>query len=122
MNFINKDTIRGAAFGAGLGLLAVTSYSWAEPPAATLRPNGGVGSDSKAMLGATRLFKVENCEVWGFTWKDQARVVSVCPAPVQVVAVVDPKTTTPPTVPGGKSTAETKPTPVAPVTTQVAHK
>lgn len=99
MNIVSKETVRGVLFGAGLGVLCVTSYSWAEGPGpSSLRPNSGVSTDSKAMLGATRLFKVEDCEVWGFTWKDQARVVSVCPrAPEKPTSVeVRPIVTTAP--------------------------
>jgi hypothetical protein len=77
---INKETIRGVLFGAGLGVLVVASYAWADsPPPTSLRPNGGLATDAKTMLGAQRLFRVEDCEVWGFNWRGQDRVVAVCP-------------------------------------------
>ena len=77
---INKDHAVGFLFGVGLGLLFVAKVSWADqPPPASLRPNGGLSTDAKAMMGAQRLFRVEDCEVWGFNWRNADRVVAVCP-------------------------------------------
>jgi hypothetical protein len=79
---IDREHIKGFFMGAAVAaVLVLASNAWAEPGPVSLRPNGTAGMDSKAMLGAQRLFRVEGCEVWGFNWRGQDRVVSVCPAP-----------------------------------------
>jgi hypothetical protein len=72
---INKDSIRGFAWGAFIGLIAIASYAAAE------ERHRDLTMDSKAMMGAMPLFRVGNCEVWGFNWRSTDRVVAVCPVP-----------------------------------------
>jgi hypothetical protein len=88
---ISKDHVVGFLFGVGLGLLFVAKVSWADPISTSYRPNTGISTDAKAMMGAQRLFRVEDCEVWGFNWRNADRVVAVCPGASTKSAAVDVK-------------------------------
>jgi len=97
---IDKEHIKGFFIGAAVAAVLITAASaFADPLSTSLRPNGGVAADSKAMLGATRLFRVETCEVWGFNWRGQDRTVSVCPTPVAPPTEVKPTANVPGTQP-----------------------
>ena len=93
---IDREHIKGFFIGAAVAGVLVTAVSaLADPAPTSLRPNGGISTDSKATYGAVRLFRVEDCEVWGFSWKGQDRTVAVCPGaskaavPVEVKPVVN---------------------------------
>jgi hypothetical protein len=93
---IDKEHIKGFFIGAAVAAVLITATTaFADPVPTSLRPNGGISTDSKGQYGATRLFRVEGCEVWGFNWRNQDRVVAVCPqaspppTPIDVKPVVN---------------------------------
>ena len=101
MNIIDKNHVKGFFIGAAVAaaLLSTIDAYGGDPPPTSFRPNGGISTDSKAMLGAQRLFRVEDCEVWGFNWRNQDRVVAVCPQSSHIVSggtEIRPVVNTPP--------------------------
>lgn len=93
---IDKEHIKGFFIGAAVAAVLITATNaFADGLTTSLKPNTGISTDSKAMLGAQRLFRVEDCEVWGFNWRNQDRTVAVCPggsnrpAPVDLKPVVN---------------------------------
>ena len=92
MNIIDKNHVKGFFIGAALAAaLLSTIDAYGDPISTSYRPNTGISTDAKAMMGAQRLFRVEDCEVWGFNWRGQDRTVAVCPGSSTKPAAVDLK-------------------------------